>query len=52
MYFEKNKKLFENEDTIFGSILVGDVKANLWKLFIKKDKFFGPKNYDKKPFLV
>ncbi len=52
MYFEKNQKLFENEDTIFGSILDGDVKANLRKLFIKKDEFFWPKNFDKKPFLV
>jgi hypothetical protein len=40
MYFEKNKKKFENEDTIFESILDGDVKANLRKLFKKKDKFF------------
>jgi hypothetical protein len=43
MYFEKNKKYFENEDTIFGSILDGNVKANLRKLFIKKDKFFWAK---------
>jgi hypothetical protein len=44
MYFEKNKKKFENdEDTIFGSILDGNVKANLRKLFIKKDKFFWAK---------
>ena len=43
MYFEKNKKKLENEDTIFGSILDGNVKANLRKLFIKKDKFFWAK---------
>jgi hypothetical protein len=43
MYFEKNKKKLENEDTIFGSILDVNVKANLRKLFIKKDKFFWAK---------
>ena len=40
---KKIKKNLKNEDTIFGSILDGNVKANLRKLFIKKDKFFWAK---------